>query len=213
MKKLLILFTLCLAIIGAQAATKDPAARKILDATANHLNGAGGIKAAFTASSLQGKKIVGTTRGTILLKGKKFQLTTAEMLTWFDGKTQWSMQPGDSEVAMQEPTAQEQQAMNPYAFINIYKKGFNYKKREGKMINGKQGYKVTLTAENKKQRVQEIYLEIDKQYNPVRISIREGKNQWTRLVISSIQTGLKFADSQFVFPSKDYPKAEIIDLR
>lgn len=204
---------LCMGVLTLAAATKDPEARKILDATSNRINSAGGIRAQFAATNLIGKQVQGSTTGTMCMQGKKFQMTTPDMLTWFDGKTQWSMQPGDNEVSMQEPTGAELQAMNPYACISVYKKGFNYKMKQGTLINGKKGYKITLNAENKKQKVQEIYIEIDKDLNPVRVSLRQGKNNWTRIVITSFTTGQKFTDKDFTFPTKDYPKAEIIDLR
>ena len=213
MKKILLFLCLCISTLSLSAAGKDPEARKILDATANRLSSCGGIRAQFTATNLIGKQEQGSTTGTMCLLGKKFQMTTPDMLTWFDGKTQWSMQPGDNEVSMQEPTGAELQAMNPYACIGVYKKGFNYKKKEGQLINGKQGYKITLNAENKKQKVQEIYIEIDQDLNPVRVSLRQGKNNWTRLVITNFTTGHKYTDKDFTFPAKDYPKAEVIDLR
>ena len=41
--------------------------------------------------------------------------------------------------------------------------------------------------------------------------MREGKN-WTTITVGSFKKA-KLADSYFTFPSKDYPQAEIIDLR
>ena len=209
-----ILYILCsLFSVLAWGGTKDANARKVLDATASHLNKVGGMNLSFTATTLQGKSPQGTVSGTMDIQGKKFTITMPEMQSWFDGKTQWTMLTDDDEVSISEPTGAELQAINPYAFIGIYKQGFNYKIKKGTLSNGKSGYKIFLNADNKKQDIREIYLEVDNQYNPVRVSMRQGKNQWVRIVVNSFRTGQKFADSHFTFPKEKYPNAIIIDLR
>ena len=216
MKRIALFFLLALTSVFATStlgAGKDKETRKILDATAQHITKSGGISINFTATTLLGKVNQGSISGTMDIQGKKFFMQTSEMQTWFDGKTSWSMQTGDSEVNMTEPTGTELQAMNPYAFVDIYKHGFNYKMKKGSLVNGKQGYKIYLTADNAKQEIREMFLEIDNQYNPVRVSMRQGKNQWVRIVVNSFKTGQSFNDDHFVFPKENYPNAEIIDLR
>ena len=166
MKRIALFFLLALTSVFATStlgAGKDKETRKILDATAQHITKSGGISINFTATTLLGKVNQGSISGTMDIQGKKFFMQTSEMQTWFDGKTSWSMQTGDSEVNMTEPTGTELQAMNPYAFVDIYKHGFNYKMKKGSLVNGKQGYKIYLTADNAKQEIREIYLEVDNQ--------------------------------------------------
>ena len=210
---LIFFFSQFLIFSTAFAAGKDSATRKVLDATAQRINNAGPLSIQFTATTIIGKASQGSISGTMDIMGRKFYMKTPEVQTWFDGKTQWTIQTGDSEVSMTEPTGEELQMINPYAFINIYKKGFNYRMKQGTLSNKKQGYKITLTADNSKQEIREMFLEVDKQYNPVRISIRQGKNQWVRLVVNRFSTGQKFDTQHFTFPKKRYPKHEIIDLR
>lgn len=212
-RRFTLLLLLALLTLPSMGASKDKEARKILDATAAHINKAGGLSIQFTATTLMGKTNQGSVSGRMDIQGKKFVMDTAEMQTWFDGKTQWSLQTGDTEVAMTEPTGTELQAVNPYAFLDIYKRGFNYKMKQGIITNGKKGYKLFLTADNAKMEIREIYLEVDEQLNPVRVSMRQGKRQWVRIVVDSFATGKKFADSHFVFPKSKYPETEIIDLR
>ena len=200
-------------ILNTSAAGKDRETRKVLDATAERIRKAGALSIQFTATSLLGNVNQGSTSGTMDISGRKFFMKTEDMLTWFDGKTQWTMEIGDNEVDMTEPTGTELQMINPYAFVNIYKQGFNYKMKQGTLSNGKQGYKIILNADNAKQDIREMFLEVDKQYNPVRISIRQGKKQWVRLVVNRFVGGQSFAADHFTFPKSKYPKAEIIDLR
>ena len=205
------------------AASKDAETRKVLDNTAAQISKSGGISLQFTATSLLGKTTQGSSSGSMDISGKKFYMQTADMKTWFDGKTQWTLQstpvlgsPSSTsmeEVSMTEPTGAELQAINPYAFLEIYKRGFNYKMKRGKLTNGAEGYKIYLTADNAKQEIREIYLEVDNRYYPVRISMRQGKNQWMRIVINRFVTGKTFEQGHFTFPKDKYPNAEVIDLR
>ena len=216
MKRIVLLLILSFSqffILTTYAAGKDAETRKVLDATAERIRNAGGMSIQFTAMSLMGSVPQDQVSGTMDIMGKKFYMKTPDMQTWFDGKTQWSLQTGDIEVDMTEPTGTELQMMNPYAFINIYKRGFNYKMRRGKMVNGKEGYRITLTADNGKQDIREMFLEVDDHYNPVRVSIRQGKKQWVRLVVNRFTTGQTFADTHFTFPQSKYPNVEVIDLR
>ncbi len=213
MKKTFVILLFSLLHLSSWAEVNDITARKVLDQTAARLEKAGGIAIKFTALTLIGKQTQGSMSGSMQIQGRKFHMSSTEMLTWFDGKTQWSMQAGDTEVSLTEPTGMELQAINPYAFLGIYKQGFDYKMKKGKLSNGQKGYKLFLTANNGAQEIREIYLEIDNNYNPIRVSMRQGRNQWIRIVINSLQTGKKFPDSSFTFPKDRYPNVDIIDLR
>lgn len=197
----------------AHAAGKDRETRKVLDATAAKLNKAGGISLRFKATTLLDKVPQDSSEGSMDIMRKKFVITTPDMQSWFDGKTQWTMMKDDEEVTLTEPTGAELQAINPYVFLEIYKQGFNYKMTRGTLSNGSKGYKVFLTADNAKLEIREIFLEIDENYIPVRVSMRQGKSQWVRITISSFATGKRFPDSHFIFPQSKYPQLEIIDLR
>jgi len=60
--------------------------------------------------------------------------------------------------------------------------------------------------------VQEMFITIDKNsYAPTEVKMRQG-SKWTRFVISQLKVQ-NLSDSEFVFNSKDFPTAEVIDLR
>ena len=98
-------------------------------------------------------------------------------------------------------------SMNPYTFITMYKSGYTLAlDKKGK------NYVVHMTAENTKRSVQEVYITIDKgSYIPSLIKMRQG-NTWTNISVYNF-VAKDLADSQFVFNAKDFPKAEVIDLR
>ena len=202
MKRIILLSLLMVAAICANA-QKATQARKVLDKTASIIGRKGGASANFKISSAK----IGSTTGTIAIKGNKFHARTPQAIVWFDGKTQWSYMKSTEEVNVTTPNEAQQIAMNPYQFINIYKKGYKLG-----MTTTANAYNVHLTAQNTSRSAQELYITIDKKtYRPTQVKMREGKT-WTTIAISNFQAKDQ-ADGVFVFRSKDFPDAEVIDLR
>ncbi len=199
------IFTLLFsALILPCFAQKDAQAKKILDQTTAAFSAAGGIKATFSIKAGNSQ-----TKGVIELKNNKFVLNTNDATTWFDGKTQWSYLKHTEEVNISNPSEDELQSMNPYTLLGIYKKGFNYQ------LNGTVGnnYKITLIPENKKHTISRIVLLISKKnYQPQHITLEQGKTR-SEISVISFQTNQSFSESLFKFNKKNYPHAEIIDLR
>lgn len=200
MKK--IFFTLVCALLMMGNASAQTA-KQVLDKTAASISSKSGIKANF---SISGNKY-GNVSGTIAVKGRKFQATTPMAVMWFDGKTQWTYMKKNDEVNVANPTEAQLQAINPYNFINMYKNGFTYS-----MTNSGGNYVVHLDATNQGRSVQEMYITVSKSsYTPSQVKMRQGKN-WTTINISGLQRK-SLSDGMFRFNAKDYPKAEVIDLR
>lgn len=207
----IILLCLTLSLSTSVIAQKDSQAKKVLDATAKKISTASGIEAAFKLTSFVGTTEQGSGTGTILLKGKKYQLNTGDQITWFDGKTLWSYSADIEEVNITIPTKKELAAMNPYSFIALYKKGYNYTMQRA-TYNGKEMYDVKLMAENKNSDIPEVIITITKDYTPTCIRMRQGKN-WSRITITKFNASKSFNDATFTFPASKYPDAEIIDMR
>lgn len=200
MKKLLsvLVALMCQLSIGYAQTARD-----VLDKCAATLNTKDGLKADFTMSSAQ----YGATSGTIAIKGRMFHATTPVAAMWFDGKTQWTYMKKNDEVNVTTPTEAQLQAINPYNFINMYKKGFKYT-----MTTADDSYKVHLTAEQSGQRIPELFITVDKKnYQPTEVKLLQGK-KWTTFTISNLKK-TPMADADFKFNSKDFPTAEVIDLR
>lgn len=177
-------------------------AKSVLDKAASTITSQQGVKAHFKMTTT-----TGNTSGTIAIKGKKFYATTPQATVWFDGKTQWTYVKNSDEVNVSNPTDAQLQAVNPYNFINLYKRGYAYT-----MNNAGADYVVHLTATSPERKIKELFISVNKNnYQPKQIKMLQGK-KWTTFDISSIKKE-KIADSQFRFNSKDFPKAEIIDLR
>ena len=185
------------------AATFAQTAKAVLDKTAAAVSNPKGITADFKMAGG-----MGNISGTIAVKGKKFQATTALATVWFDGKTMWTYMKKNEEVNVTTPNDAQLQRINPYNFINLYKKGY-----DTTMSQSSTAYTVHLTAQaQNSNKMQELFITIDKKsYHPTQVKMLQG-NKWTTFDISNLKAQ-PLADTMFTFNSKDFPSAEVIDLR
>ncbi len=176
-------------------------AKSVLDKTASVVAHKSGVQASFSINSKQ----YGSTSGTIYIKGRKFHTTTNEAIVWFDGKTQWTYVKQNDEVNVNNPSAADLQAINPYNFIYMYKQGYT-----ATMTTSGNSHVVTLKGKGKS--ITELVITINKQtYVPSQIRMLQNK-QWTTITVSNFKKA-KLSDGMFRFNPKSYPNAEIIDLR
>lgn len=192
-----------IAVAPSAAQKSDATARKILDRTAKIVGRAGGASASFTMSHPS----AGAVSGTISIKGNKFNARTPQMTVWYNGKTQWTYMKKNNEVNVSTPTQAQQQMMNPYTFVNIYKKGY-------KMSATTEGAndEVHLVAQNQKSSIPEMYITVNRKTGvPSKVKMKH-KGKWTTITVSNFSPKNQ-SDAIFTFNSKDYPTAEVIDLR
>lgn len=198
MKKIVFAMTMLLATATTYAQT----ATQVLDKAAQKLTAKSGVKADFKASTPQG-----SITGTIAVKGNKFMATTQHTKVWFDGKTQWTYLTRNDEVNVSNPKDSELQSLNPYNFINMYKKGY-----KSTMRKDGSSYIVHLTADSKAKKVQELFITVDtKSYTPTQVKMLQG-TKWTTFDVKNLKQE-KLSDGMFRFNAKDFPTAEVIDLR
>ena len=112
----------------------------------------------------------------------------------------------NQEVNVSTPTEAQQQSMNPYKFISIYKNGFKLG-----MKNVSEGWQIHLYATNQKRTIKEMYIVVGKNYLPKTIRMRQS-NGWTTIKVTNFKAK-NLADTMFRFNAKDFPNAEVIDLR
>lgn len=192
--------TLMAMTVGAQTATK---AKSILDKTAAIISNKSGASASFKIS---GSK-TGTMSGRFFIKGNKFKATTPEASMWFNGTTQWTYMNNTEEVNISSPTEGQQMQMNPYKFITLYKTGYALSSKTLKGV-----YEVHLKATDAKRPIKEMFITINsKTYLPSVVRMLQN-GSWTTVNISNFKKE-NLSDATFTFDPKQYPDAEIIDLR
>lgn len=202
MKRIFLFALMSVLTMGIYAAD-NMTARKVLDKTAAVVGKKSGAQAQFHIANAK----LGNASGTIAIKGNKFNARTADATVWFNGKTQWTYMKNTDEVNVTTPTQAQQTQMNPLTFINMYKSGY---KLSMKTVEGK--YEVRMVAENKSRSVQEMFIVVNpKTFVPTQVRMRQ-KDSWTTINISNFKATPQ-SDAVFTFNKKDFPSAEIVDLR
>ena len=150
-----------------------------------------------------------TDNGTILLQGNKFYTRLSNTITWFDGKTMWSYVKDNEEVNVTEPKPAQVAKMNPYAFLDMYKNGYDI----AFGVNTHDYFEVVLTTKNDKNSIKKAVIRIDRfSYQPKYI-LMGGSKADLEIKVTSYKKGKKQADTAFKFNKKKYPNVEVIDLR
>ena len=200
MRRIFLIWTALLVavLLHAQNATS------VLDKSAATLRAAGNVKIGFTME-LEG----GTSTGYIKLQRQKFVVNVGGSITWFDGKTMWTYVKANEEVNVTNPSADAVAKMNPYAFLSFYKKGYTVKMGKGTakehevLLTGKSGSPYTNVV---------VCINKSTQY-PTFIKMTSSKGAVTTIRCNSFLKNQKYKDSTFQFNKKNYPDAEIVDLR
>lgn len=190
-------------------------AADVLSKAAAAYDKSNGISASFTMQTRSAGQGKGDSfEGTIQMKGDKFTLDTPDAQTWYDGTTQWTYMERNEEVNVTTPTGEELQFTNPALLLSMYKKGFTATyKGESTAANGKAAYDVELVPK-KKGDIVKVELQIEKFSNfPAKITVTSKNGMSSTIQIRQLKTGLNQPDSFFVFKERDFPDAEIIDLR
>ena len=196
--------------VGGSAFAQD--AMKVLDITADRIRKAGNVKIEYKAGIFAGSTEKASSSGTMWLQESKMKLDTEDIKTWYNGKTRWCYVPSSNEVNIDEPSKKEMAAMNPYTFMNIYKKGFKMTVKET-VLRGEAVYEVYLKARYAKMDVKEVYVDIRKSdYQPLCIRVRED-NDWQRVSILNFKGNLQLNDDFFNFKESDYPNVLVNDMR
>ena len=210
---LVILSLSCWLLATPSAFAQD--AVDILDKAAAAYEASNGISATFALHTHSESLNAGESyEGMIQMRGDKFVFETPDMITWFDGKTQWTYVERTEEVNVTTPSGDELRFTNPALLISSYKKDFTATyKGESTASTGKTAYDVELIPK-KKGDITTVVLQIEKYENfPTRIDVTAKNGIHTTVRISQLKKGVNQPDAFFVFNAADYPNAEVIDLR
>jgi len=214
MKKIIITLIACIGFFTFATAQKDTKAKELLDKSSAALAQAGDMYAYFTLTIKDGlNKTSQSFDGTIQMKGNKFKIDTPDRNIYFDGKTQWVYDKSYEEVTISEPTGEEIQALNPKLIFSVYKNNSNLK-----YVGAKTDIKMRKVQEvsifPKKGEITQINVQINNaDYFPVMFHIFYKNKIENIIYINKYQTNQNFSDDLFVFDKKQFPNAEIIDLR
>lgn len=207
----ILLFCATLLLANAQVAQAQNGTAA-LDRVVEKIRRSGDLSAAFTLTVYNAlNEPVDKQSGTIKLSGDKFYWTTRAMTVWYNGQLQWAYVKASEEVNLTEPTPAEIASINPYTLITTYKQNFNVKALKAK--NSQQRV-AELTPKKKGTQIDRVVLTVNaSNWMPQSFQIYYSDRTHSTIALSRLVTGQNFSDATFVFDKKQYPKAEVIDLR
>lgn len=223
MKKILsIVGLICLLMFGAnaQVISKDPEAKKVLDAASEKFKSYKSFKSKF--HFVMESKATGMNEeysGDVTVKGEKFLIKTGDgKETYNNGKNVWTFYVDDNEVTIftYDP---DDDNMSINKMLNMYKSGYKYHKLADETIDGVTYIVIDLEPdmspeERKSNQVFKIRMKFDKKTKIVsswKIFERNG-NRYT-MVIDSFTPNVEVKDSVFEFNKSKHPGVVVEDLR
>lgn len=194
MKKLMTMAMLLMVAMCCQAQN----ATQIFDRTVAAYKAAGAVSANYS---------MGSSRGTIVMKGSQFRILANNLKSWYDGKTQWTYSTATDEVNVSSPSAQQLVMVNPLAAAQTLKSGYSMSAKK----NGS-GYMLTLKPKAKSN-VTSVTLYISSAYVLTKAVYTTKKGSET-LTISNYKTNVSTTAATFKFDKKQVPAGtEVVDLR
>ncbi len=205
MKRLYIIILPLLLLSLSCSTNAENRAIRLLDKIVAQIESGKGISLKFLLQQNDMENV----EGSIDMQSDKFVLQVPDMITWFDGTTQWTYLKSSEEVNISIPEKEELLQTNPCLLLQSYKKAFDCKFIE------KKGDVCELSLIPKQHsEITEIEIFVnEKQTALTHITVIQKDGQKTDVDIIRYETNTNFPANHFVFQKGLFPYAEIIDLR
>lgn len=178
-------------------------AKSILDKAADAFKKAGQVEIMF-----QYKAGDIHSGGKIDVDNARFFADLGASKAWYNGTTMWHYVQTTGECTVTNPTGNEASRLNPHSFITLYKSGY-----ECKMGKSTKAYYEVEMIGGKKSAYKNIVVRLGKtDYKPLYIKTQTAKSTM-EIEVTSYKKNCKFPANIFSFNKKEFPAAEVIDLR
>lgn len=215
---LLILFAFVVYSVQAQnnyIGKSDPEAAAILKKVSAKYKTYKTLSSAFSLEVENGAgQKLGSRKGTIDIKGKKFYIAMDDEASFSDGVNIYNYDKSAGEVQITRVNPKDNTLTPQKLFSDFYEKDFLYKLNDEVKQKGKTIQLIELTPVDKTQPYFKVILEVDKATSHIagaRVFEKNGNKYIYN--ITSFKVNPVIPDSRFTFRQSDYPGAEIIDLR
>ncbi len=198
-----ILFIVALVAVAFTASAQSPSS--VVDKVLAAIKGGKAVSASYSVSSSQG-----SSKGTLVMSGKKFRVLASDVKCWYNGTTMWSYSPATDEVNITTPTAADLQMTNPYSAAQNFKSSYIISK--GGTGNGT--YIIRFTPK-KKSNVKHMLVTVSTStwlINKAEIVQTNGTK--ATITISNYNKNASVNASTFEFDKNQVPAGtEVVDLR
>lgn len=216
--KIIVRVIVLLIITTGAFAQQDQKAKSILDQLSKCTKAHKTIVATFTSHAVNKESNVDEEyKGQLWQKGDKYRLDFMDATTYFNGKNKWVYMPDVQEVnlfAVKDAEETDNIFDNPQKVFTIYEEGFKYFYTGEKAFNGKNTHEIELIPTDKKKEYFKIKLYINKVKTQI-LGFKYFAKDGTRVnvTIDSFKADEKLKNSMFSFDKKEFPDAELIDMR
>lgn len=192
-----------MAVALFSASAQSPSS--VVDKVLGSLKGGKAVSASYAMSSSQG-----SSKGTLVISGKKFRVLASDIKCWYNGKTMWSYSPATGEVNITTPTASDLQMTNPYSAAQNFKSSYIISK--GGTGNGT--YTIRFTPK-KKSNVKHMLVSVSTStWLITKAEVVETSGAKTTVTISNYNRNASASASTFEFDKSQVPAGtEVVDLR
>lgn len=201
------------ASISAQS--NDPDAKKILDEVSSKFKSFKTVEATFTykVENANGK-VESTKKGSVSMKGTKYQISFGGQEIFCDGSTVWNYDKSANEVTISKLDAANGTITPQKLFTDFYDKDFLYKLNGERKENKRILLEIEMTPVDKSKSFHTVYVLVDKHTKTI-YSTRVLENTGDRYsyTVNKIIPNQAINDSQFVFDKAKYPGVNEVDLR
>jgi outer membrane lipoprotein-sorting protein len=193
----------------------DPAAHAVLSDVRKNLKSFRSLKFDFTllTENRNNQTANNIQKGTILIRGDKYNLNFMGMNSISDGKTVWNFNSETKEVHISQANPRDMDMLNPLALIETYDKNFRAKLIREDTERGVAVMIIDLIPfENRS--FHKVRVLTDKAKKTiVSIEVHEKNSTTMTFRVDRMQTNVSAPDSEFRFDISKHPGVEIVDLR
>lgn len=215
MKKIMIMsMAIIFGFISISSAQVDDAkARKILNDVSAKAKNYKNMKFDFTyRMEDKAHNIDESLKGSVTLEGDKYRLEFMGRTIISDGSTVWSYDPDAEEIQISN-VSKDADAFNPGKLLTSYDESYRSKLIKTKKEDGKEFYIIDLYPKKGKS-FYKIRLKIDKKALQIVSGTVFGKDNVTYTYsIDKFSNDVATTANFFTMNTKDYPDADVVDLR
>ena len=209
-KRIIFLLALVLPVV---CFAQGNVAEALLDKAVSIIKASKGVQMNFTMSMYDGDdEELFTEKGVLKMEGGKFALLAEQMKLWCDGETQWSYLPQNNEIYISEPNADDARAFSPVHLMQLYKSG--YRCVVDKALATAKDDAVVMTPVARGDDIKKVIVLLDKKScMPAHLTVCYDNGSMARIKVDSYKNDCKFSSKEFRCREKNFPGAEVVDMR
>ena len=201
-------------VIMTERGVDDPRAHAILNDVRRNLNSFRSLRIEFTFTFTDVHEQTNEShRGTILLRGDRYNLKFMEQNIISDGRTVWSFNSNTNEVHINQANSRDTEMFNPIALLNNYEENFRAILIREDVERGVPAMIIDLRPFEART-YHKVRVITDKaRHTIMTIEIHEKGGTILAFRVDRMQTNVPAPDSEFRFNASGHPGVEVVDMR